>query len=105
MPLPIRRCMKHFHVWVRSGRVFTMRPRLYESRHTATSVARRLRPDGADRIVLACESCPTTRPSKRRPPRWPKVARTVAEHFGLDAGTVREVLTDAIAAERKRAAT
>ena len=40
--LPISKGVKHFHVWVRSGRVFHMRPRLHESRHTATSVARRL---------------------------------------------------------------
>ncbi|MCY4506077.1 MAG: hypothetical protein OXG35_03830 [Acidobacteria bacterium] len=96
--------MKHFHVWVRSGRVFTMRPRLYESRHTATSVARRLRPDAGDRLVLACESCPTTRPSKRRPPRWSVVARAVAERFDLQAAAVRQVLTDALEAERGRGA-
>ena len=79
--LPDTMGMKHFHVWVRSGRVFTMRPLLYESRHTATSVARRLRLNGADRLVLACEACPETRPSRRRPPRWGAIARRLAERF------------------------
>ena len=94
--------MKHFHVWVQSGRVFTMRPRLYESRHTATSVARRLRTDGADRLVLTCEACPATRPSKRRPPRWATIARRLAARFDLPAGQVREALAAELAAERHR---
>ena len=31
--------------------------------------ARRLRPNVADRLVLACSDCPTSKPSRRRPPR------------------------------------
>ena len=95
---------RHFHVWIRTGRVFTMRPRLYESRHTATSVARRLRPNGADRLVLACECCPETRPSKRKPPRWGAIARKLAQRFDLPAGEVREALTAELAADRGRGA-
>lgn len=102
MCLPIREGVKHFHVWVRSGRVFTMRPRFYESRHTATSVARRLRPNAADRLVLGCEACPATRPSKRKAPRWGAIARRLAARFELPAGEVREALAAEFAAERGR---
>ena len=102
MSLPIRGGVKHFHVWVRSGRVFTMRPRLYESRHTATSVARRLRPNAADRLVLGCEDCPATKPSKRKAPRWGAVARRLAARFDLPAGEVRAALATELAAERGR---
>ena len=94
--------MTHFHVWTRAGRIFTMRPRVFESRHTATKAARRLRPDGADRLVLACAACPESRPSRRRPPRWSVVARAVAEAVGAPAAQVREALGAAIAAERDR---
>lgn len=82
--------------------MFTMRPRLYESRHTATSVARRLRPNAADRLVLGCEDCPATRPSKRKAPRWGAVARRLAARFDLPAGEVREALAAELAAERGR---
>ena len=30
----------------------------------------RKRPNKADRLILACSSCPESRPSRRRPPRW-----------------------------------
>ena len=53
---------RHFHVWTRAGKAFLMQERRFESRHTATSVARRVRPNGADRLVLACEDCPATKP-------------------------------------------
>ena len=81
-----------------------MRPVPYESRHTATSVARRLRSNGADRLVLACEACPPTQPSKRRPPRWATIARRLAARFSLPAGDVREALAAELAAERGRTA-
>jgi len=84
--------------------VFTMRPRLYESRHTATSVARRLRPNAADRLVLGCEDCPATRPSKRKAPRWGVVARRLAARFELPAGELREALAADLEAERGRGA-
>ena len=96
--------MAHFHVWTRSGRIFTMQPRVFASRHTATKVARRLRSNGADRLVLACEACPGPRPSKRRPPRWGVVARAVAEAVGAKPTDVRQALALALGAERRRRA-
>ena len=92
----------HFHVWVRSGRVFTMRPKVYNTQPAAFKAAVKLRPDAVDRMVRACETCPSTRPSKRRPPRWSVVARAVAERFDLRPTAVREVLTEALEAERAR---
>ena len=94
--------MTHFHVWTRAGKVFRMHDRPYESRHTATKAARRLKPDAADRLVLACSKCPESRPSRRRPPRWSVVARAVAEAVGAPAARVREALAAALAAERGR---
>ena len=82
--------MTHFHIWTRSGRIFSMRPRIFDSRHTATKAAQRLRPDVADRLVLTCSTCPTTQPARRRPPRWSVVARAVAAAVGAPAGEVRE---------------
>ena len=79
-----------------------MRERPYKSRHTATKAARRLRSDVADRLVLACSSCPESRPSRRRPPRWSVVARTVAAAVGAPAVQVREAMAAALAAERGR---
>ena len=55
-------------------------------------------------MVLACEVCPETRPSRRRPPRWSVVARHLAERFDLPAGEVREALAVELAAERARTA-
>ena len=54
--------------------LWAMRPRVFESRHTATKAARRLRPQAPDRLVLACETCPATLPSRRRPPAWGRIA-------------------------------
>ena len=99
---PITRAMTHFHVWTRAGRIFTMRPRVFDSRHTATKAARRLRPDVADRLVLTCSKCPESRPSRRRQPRWAVVARTVAAAVGAPAAQVREALAAALATERGR---
>ena len=53
-------------------------PPVHGSHHPAHRWATKPRPDKADRLVLACEHCPPTRPSKRRPPRWATVARQVA---------------------------
>ena len=50
----------------------------FADRTTAHRWATKQRPDKGDRLVLACTECPTTRPSKRRPPRWATVARQVA---------------------------
>ena len=94
----------HYHAWLRSGRVFTMASRQFEIQSTAHRWAASQRPEKQDRLVLGCEACPATRPSKRRPPRWSVIARAVAERFDLQAAAVRQVLTDALEAERGRGA-
>ena len=94
--------MPHFHVWTRAGRIFTMRPRIFESRHTATKAARRLRPDVADRLVLACSRCPTSKPSRRRAPRPGVVAKAIAEAVNAPVDVVRQALDAVTAAERQR---
>ena len=94
--------MEHFHVWVRSGKIYSMQERRFDSRTTAHKAAVKLRAEKSDRLVLVCASCPTTKPSKRRPPRWSVIARAVAERFDLKPGVVREVLTEALEAERGR---
>ena len=101
--LPILGVMEsHFHAWLRSGRVFTMVARPFADRSTAHRYAARMRPDKADRLVLACSECPETKPSKRRPPRWATVARAVAAELGANPGAVRRALATALAAERER---
>ena len=92
----------HFHAWLRSGRVFTMATRRFEIQSTAHRWASAQRPEKGDRLVLSCEACPATKPSKRRPPRWAVTARAVAERFDLRQTAVREVLTEALEAERGR---
>lgn len=94
----------HYHAWLRSGRVFTMAPRRFADRTVAHKWAAKKRPDSADRFVRGCTCCPESRPSRRRPPRWSVVARTVAEAVGAPAGQVREALAAALAAERGREA-
>ena len=78
--------------------IFTMQERRFESRHTATKAARRRRPNPADRLVLACSDCPTSKPSRRRSPR-PGV---VAEAVNAPVAAVRQALDAATAAERAR---
>ena len=79
-----------------------MKDRRFESRKTAHKVAVKLRPAAEDRLVLACEACPPTKPSKRRPPRGGTIARRLAERFDLPAGELREALAAELAAERGR---
>ena len=93
---------KHYHVWVRSGVVFMLKAKRYRSRAHANKVAAEMRADPEDRMVRACTECPTTSPSKRRPPRWANLARQVAEAVGADSGVVRRALDRALAAERER---
>ena len=92
----------HFHAWLRSGRVFTMVARPFADRTTCYRWATKQRPDKGDRLVLVCEQCPTTAPSKRRPPRWAAVARQVAAAVGADPAAVRAALDAALDAERQR---
>ena len=76
--------------------------RRYAVPSTAHRYAEKLRPDKADRLVLACTECPVTKPSKRRPTRWGAVARAVAAELGAEPSAVRVALATAIAAERQR---
>ena len=94
--------MEHFHVWTRSGKIYSMQERRFDSRTTAHKAAVKLRAEKADRLVLACSGCPVTRPSKRRPLRWGVVARTIAARLGAPAAQVREALAEAIQVERGR---
>ena len=92
----------HYHVWLRTGRIFAMVALPFADRTTAHRWATKNRPNKADRLVLACEACPPTRPSKRRPMRWATVARQVAAAVGADPAAVRAALAGALAAERQR---
>ena len=90
----------HYHAWLRSGRVFTMSSRRFEIQSTAHRWAAGQRPEKGDRLVLGCDACPATRPSKRRPPRWGSIARGLAARFDWPAGEVREALAAELAADR-----
>ena len=79
-----------------------MQERRFESRTTAHKAAVKLRAEKSDRLVLACSSCPETKPLKRKQPRVGTIARRLAERFDLPAGEVREVLAAELAAERER---
>ena len=92
----------HYHVWTRAGKIFTMQERRFESRHTATKAARRRRANPADRLVLACSDCPTSKPSRRRSPRPGVVAKAIAEAVNAPVAAVRQALDAATAAERAR---
>ena len=81
-----------------------MHSRPFDVRQSAHKAAARLRADPTERLVLACSKCPTTRPSRRRPPPWGVVARVIAARLGAPAGEVRDALADALAAERTRLA-
>ena len=76
--------------------------RPFADRTTAHRWATTQRPAKADRLVLACEHCPPTRPSTRRPPRWATVARQVAAAVGAQPAAVRAALDAALTAERQR---
>ena len=82
--------------------MYTMVGRPYAVASTAHRYAEKLRPDKGDRLVLACEACPPTAPSKRRPPRWATLARQVAAALDADPAAVRAALATALAAERER---
>ena len=83
----------HFHVWVRSGRVFTMRPKLYNTQPAAFKAAAKLRAVAADRMVRVCEDCPKSAPS--RAPKPSAVAAAVALDLDMEPGLVQVVLAAA----------
>ena len=85
----------HYHVWLRNGRVFTMRPKRFDVRTTANKAAVKLRPNADERLVLACDDCPPTARSRRRPLRLSAIARAV--------GVPVERLRAAFEEERRRA--
>ena len=81
----------HYHAWLRSGRVFTMSSKRWGDRTAAHRWAAARRPAKADRLVLSCTDCPTSRPSRRRP-RWPAIAKSMAEALGVPLPAVRDAL-------------
>ena len=85
---------RHFHAWLRAGRVFTMQGRVFSDRSTCHKWAVKQRPTKEDRLVLACMKCPVSRKSRRRPIRWGHVAREV--------GVTLPALRAAIETERRR---
>ena len=74
----------------------------FASRPTAHRWAERQRPAPGDRMVLSCTECPPPKPSRRRPPRWATVARTVAAAVGVPAEQLREALDEALKTEKDR---
>ena len=64
----------HFHIWLRSGRVFAMVVQRFASRQHASKVAKVRRPVSADRMVIACVECPPSKRSTRPAPRWSWIA-------------------------------
>lgn len=67
----------HFHVWIRAGRIFTMRMKRFNDRTVAHRWAAKQRDSSRDRLVLACVECPKSSKSKRRNIRWEHVAEAV----------------------------
>ena len=86
----------HYHAWVRAGRVFTMRPKTYNTQPAAFKAASKLRADPADRMVRQCEVCPKSAPS--RTPKPSAIAAAVALELGMEATLVHVVLAAARAA-------
>ena len=85
---------KHFHGWLRSGRVFVMTPKVFTDRIACHRWAAKQRPAKGDRLVLACTQCPVSRKSRRRPIRWGHVAK--------ELGVTLPALRAAIETERRR---
>ena len=94
---------KHYHVWLRAGKTFLMRDRPYTTRSHANKNAGALRSDPGDRMVRECTVCPESQRSRRRPPRWSRVAGEMAAALGADAATVRAALDTALKNEKTRA--
>ena len=82
----------HFHVWLRSGRIFTMKAKAFRDRTVAHrwAVSRRVQTD--DRLILRCKECPKSVRSRRRVVRWSQVASVL----GVSLADLRA----AIAAEK-----
>ena len=65
---------KHYHAWLRSGRVFSMVGRPFATRQYASKWSKGQRAEPGDRMVLACSACPTSKRSRRPAPRWASIA-------------------------------
>lgn len=90
--------MAHYHIWLRSGTAFHLRPKAYNTRAAAHKAAALLRAAPADRLVLVCESCPRpVRARRRSAVRWRDIARAA----GLPAAAATR-LKAAYGAERRR---
>ena len=79
-----------------------MTTREFNDRTVCHKWAAKQRPDKADRLVLACEECPPSRRSRRRPVRWSTVAGEVAAEIGANPAALREALREALERERAR---
>ena len=78
----------HYHVWLRSGRVFSLREKTYRTRAAAHKAGEKLRADPADRMVRVCSECPRSAPSRRRS-KWPAIIATLAQVLKADPVVVR----------------
>ena len=76
---------KHYHAWLRSGRVFSMVGRPFATRQYASKWAKGRRPVSGDRMVLACAECPMSKRSGRPAPRWASIAAVL----GVDPAALR----------------
>ena len=88
----------HFHVWRRSGRVFTLRPKRYSVRVTAAKAAERLEPDPFRRMVRSCEACPPSARSRRTRPARSTVTRRMAKALDLPVERVKAAYDAAVGA-------
>ena len=90
----------HFHVWRRSGRVFTLRPKRYSVRVTAAKAAERLEPDPTRRMVRSCEACPPSARSRRTRPARSTVTRRMAKALDLPVERVKAAYDAAVGADK-----
>ena len=97
----------HYHVWIRAGRIFSMRMAFYDSRATAARHATQARPDSRDRLVLACTDCPTSTPSTRSKrklhvPDRIGLSRQLAQRLDVPIGTVASALDAVLDGNNRR---
>ena len=79
----------HYHLWRRSGRVFTMGSKRYQTADAAQKVAVRAGLAVDQRMVRKCSDCPPSVRSKRREQTAAAIARKMAAVLELDPATVR----------------
>ena len=84
----------HYHLWVRSGRVFTMRMKRHATRIAAAKTGEREGLPADRRMVRQCTECPTKSKSKQpglKRARW----AAFAESLGVSTRTIRHAAMDA----------